>query len=132
VAVESPLRSLLDGIVADPVGDHRVPQLAAKAGPSDRHLTRLFVQQTGTTPARFVERVRVEAARELLERSDLPGDVIARRTGFGSYETMRRAFVRGLGIGPRDYRDRFRNTSLRPWPSEETLKGASHDQRASA
>jgi transcriptional regulator GlxA family with amidase domain len=132
VAVDSPLRSLLDGIVADPVGDHRVPQLAAKAGLSDRHLTRLFIEQTGTTPARFVERVRVEAARELLERSDLLGDVVARRTGFGSYETMRRAFVRGLGIGPRDYRDRFRNTSLRPWPSEETLNGASHDQRASA
>jgi transcriptional regulator GlxA family with amidase domain len=119
-ASDSPLRLLLDGIVADPDADHRVPQLAAKAGVSDRHLTRLFVEQTGTTPARFVERVRVETARDLLERSDLPGDAVALRTGFGSYETMRRAFVRSLGIGPRDYRDRFRRTPLRPWPSEET------------
>jgi transcriptional regulator GlxA family with amidase domain len=112
VAADSPLRPALDDIVADPAADHRVPQLATKVGLSDRHLTRLFIEQIGTTPARFVERVRVEAARELLERSGLPGDTVATRTGFGSYETMRRAFVRRLGVGPRDYRDRFRSTPL--------------------
>jgi transcriptional regulator GlxA family with amidase domain len=112
VATDSPLRPVLDGIVADPAADHRVPQLATQVGLSDRHLTRLFIEQIGTTPARFVERVRVEAARDLLERSSLPGETVATRTGFGSYETMRRAFVRGLGVGPRDYRDRFRSAPL--------------------
>jgi transcriptional regulator GlxA family with amidase domain len=112
IAAGSPLRPVLDDIVADPTADHRVPQLATKVGISDRHLTRLFLNQTGTTPARFVERVRVEAARDLLERSDLPGETVATRTGFGSYETMRRAFVRDLGVGPRDYRERFRTTPL--------------------
>jgi transcriptional regulator GlxA family with amidase domain len=112
VATDSPLRPVLDGIVADPAADHRVPQLATQVGLSDRHLTRLFIEQIGTTPARFVERVRVEAARDLLERSSLPSETVATRTGFGSYETMRRAFVRGLGVGPRDYRDRFRSAPL--------------------
>ncbi len=96
-------------------GDHRVPVLARRAGLSDRHLTRLFLDQTGTTPAQLVERMRVEAARELLEGSAAPADTIARRVGFGSCETMRRAFLRTLGIGPGDYRERFRSTPLHPW-----------------
>jgi transcriptional regulator GlxA family with amidase domain len=121
VAADSPLRPVLDDIVADPAADHRVPQLATAVGMSDRHLTRLFLDQTGTTPARFVERVRVEAARDLLERSDLPGETVASRTGFGSYETMRRAFVRGLGVGPKDYRDRFTRTS-QPSPVSRTMR----------
>ncbi|HEX2298881.1 MAG TPA: helix-turn-helix domain-containing protein [Pseudonocardiaceae bacterium] len=111
VAADSPLRPLLDGIVADPRADHRVPRLAERAGLSDRHLTRLFIEQTGTTPARYVERVRVEAARDLLERGSMSVEVVAARSGFGGSETMRRAFLRVLGVGPGDYRDRFRRTA---------------------
>jgi transcriptional regulator GlxA family with amidase domain len=106
----SPIRALLDEIVADPAADHRVPALAARAAVSERHLARLFAEHARTTPGRFVERVRVEAARDLLERTRTPVDAVARRCGFGSPETMRRAFLRILGVGPRDYRARFQRT----------------------
>ena len=65
-------------------------------------------RETHTTPGRFVERVRVEAARELLENSGTSLDGIAARCGFGSTETIRRAFKRVISIGPGEYRDRFR------------------------
>lgn len=110
VPTGSPLRPVLDAIAAEPAADHRVPRLAARAGMSERHLGRLFADLTGTTPARFVERVRVEAARDLLERSAMPVAAVSRRTGFGSDETMRRAFQRVLGVAPADYRDRFRTS----------------------
>jgi transcriptional regulator GlxA family with amidase domain len=103
----SPIRALLDDIVAHPAADHRVPELARRAALSERHLARVFAEQTRMTPARFVERVRVEAARNLLEASDMPVDSVATRTGFGSDETMRRAFLRVLGVGPAAYRERF-------------------------
>ncbi len=110
--VTSPLRAILDGIVADPSGDHRLAQLAQRAAMSERHLRRVFAAQTRTTPARFVERVRVEAARELLEGTATQVDAIARSCGFGSPETMRRTFVRVLGVGPAEYRARFRSPRL--------------------
>lgn len=108
VTSASPLRRVCDGIAADPAGDHRVPRLARRAGMSERHLGRLFAEQLGTTPARFVERVRVEAARGLLEADATTVAAVSARTGFGSPETLRRAFVRVLGVGPDDYRARFR------------------------
>lgn len=107
VPVESPIRALVDGIVADPAGDHRVPALAERASLSERQVTRLFAREVRTTPARFVERVRVEAARELLESGRSSVDAVAECCGFGSAETMRRAFRRVLGIGPGEYRQRF-------------------------
>lgn len=110
VATDSPLRPVLDAVIADPAADHRLEILAQRAALSQRHLTRLFAEQAGTSPARFVERARVEAAREMLERSDLGVPTVARRCGFGSPETMRRAFVRVLGVPPGDYRERFRST----------------------
>ena len=108
--VGSPVRSILDRVVADPAGDHRQAQLARHACVSERHLRRLFAQETQTTPARFVERVRVEAARNLLETTRAPVEEIAARTGFGAGETMRRAFQRTLGTTPAEYRDRFAST----------------------
>lgn len=107
ISSESPLRPLVDGIVADPAGDHRVPTLAARASLSERQLSRLFAKQVRTTPARFVERVRVEAARDRLEAGRSSVDAVAGDCGFGSAETMRRAFLRVLGIGPGEYRQRF-------------------------
>jgi transcriptional regulator GlxA family with amidase domain len=59
------------------------------------------------TPGRSVERLRVEAARQLLLDTRLPMKRVATRCGFGSEETMRRAFLRVQGVGPKDYRDRF-------------------------
>jgi transcriptional regulator GlxA family with amidase domain len=111
--VAAPVREILDAIVAEPAGDHRLPQLARRASLSERHLRRLFSEQTGTTPARFTERVRVEAAREQLEDGAGTVDAIAARCGFGSTETMRRAFLRVLGVGPAEYRTRFRSATPR-------------------
>jgi transcriptional regulator GlxA family with amidase domain len=102
----APLRAVVDAVAADPSADHRLDRLAAAASLSERHLTRLFAAELRTTPARFVERVRVEAAREELERGSTV-DTAARRTGFSSAEIMRRAFLRVLGVGPADYRLRF-------------------------
>ena len=109
---DSSLRAVCDEIVADPRSDHSVPRLAQRAALSERHFARLFIAQTGTTPARFVERARVEAARGLLEGSPAPVETIAEQAGFGSAETMRRAFVRVLGVAPADYRARFGTTHL--------------------
>jgi transcriptional regulator GlxA family with amidase domain len=108
--IASPIRQVADAVVADPASDHRLPQLAKRAAVSERHLRRLFAEQTRTTPARFVERVRVEAARERLESTSAPIEAVATSCGFGSPETMRRAFLRVLGLGPSDYRARFRST----------------------
>lgn len=101
------LRALLDAIVADPAADHGQRELARRASLSERHLRRVFLEQTHTTPARFVERVRVEAARSMLEGGGETVEAVSSRAGFGSPETMRRAFIRVLGIGPAEYRERF-------------------------
>jgi transcriptional regulator GlxA family with amidase domain len=63
------------------------------------------------TPAAYVECTRVEHARGLLESSDLGSREIARASGFGSVETMRRAFARRLGVAPGDYRQRFQSSA---------------------
>ncbi len=108
----SPLRALLDAVAADPAGDHRLAALSARAGFSERHLTRVFARELATTPARYVERVRVEAARAMLESSDAPLDAVARRCGLGSAETLRRAFARTVGVTPHAYRCRFATTGV--------------------
>jgi transcriptional regulator GlxA family with amidase domain len=108
----APLRALLDRVAEDPAGDHRLAVLSARAGFSERHLTRVFTRELGMTPARYVELVRVEAARALLETSDAPLDVIARRSGLRSAETLRRSFVREMGATPHEYRQRFRTTGV--------------------
>lgn len=80
--------------------DLSVPALAERCAMSPRHFARVFLAETGLTPARFVERVRITAARELLEDSGLSIKVIAERCGFNSVDSMRRAFVRNLSITP--------------------------------
>jgi transcriptional regulator GlxA family with amidase domain len=75
---------------------------------SERHFTRLFTHEVGESPGRFVERVRVEAARHLLETTDDNLEVVARHCGFGTAETLRRVFGRRLGVTPDGYRRRFR------------------------
>jgi transcriptional regulator GlxA family with amidase domain len=106
----SPLRHVLDEVVRDPTADHSLEALSERAGFSVRHLTRVFQRELGITPGRFVECVRIEAAKARLQRSDEPLATIARATGFGSEETMRRAFWRELSTTPATYRERFRTT----------------------
>jgi transcriptional regulator GlxA family with amidase domain len=81
--------------------------LADQAGMSERSFSRHYAQATGQTPARAIERLRVEAARRLLSESRTPVKRIAQRCGFGSEETMRRSFLRLLAVTPQDYRSRF-------------------------
>ena len=87
--------------------DLSLPLLAERAGMSERSFSRRYLEATGQTPARAVERLRVEAARRLLSASRLPVKRIAGRCGFGSEETMRRSFLRVLAATPQDYRARF-------------------------
>jgi transcriptional regulator GlxA family with amidase domain len=81
--------------------------VAARAMVSERHLTRLFRRELGITPGQYVTRVRVEAARTLLESCDVSVEAVARRCGLGSDETMRRVFLQVLGTTPTAYRQRF-------------------------
>jgi transcriptional regulator GlxA family with amidase domain len=105
------LRKLLDDIATDPAADHSLGAMAGRVNVSPRQLSRLFRAELGTTPAGYVEQARVEAAKAMLEGGVDAVEVIARRTGLGTAETMRRAFVRTLGVTPRAYRDRFRTTT---------------------
>jgi transcriptional regulator GlxA family with amidase domain len=106
------LRRVLDAVVEDPGAEHTLAAMARRGGVSARHMSRLFSDEVGTTPARYVEHVRLEAAQAMLETGDDPMAVIARRTGFGSPESLRRAFVRNLGITPGTFRASFRTTGV--------------------
>ncbi|OCB34732.1 AraC family transcriptional regulator [Mycobacterium malmoense] len=104
---QSPLRAVIDAVAADPAADHSVKSLAARASLSTRQLTRLFQSELGTTPARYVELVRIDFARGALESGRSVSET-AGMAGFGSIETLRRVFVNHLGISPKAYRERFR------------------------
>jgi transcriptional regulator GlxA family with amidase domain len=81
-----------------------VEALAGQAAMSPRNFSRAFLAETGITPAKAVERLRLESARERVEHSAEPIDVVARRVGFGDPERMRRAFVRAFGQPPQALR----------------------------
>ena len=92
----------------DNLGDDlSVDALARRAGMSPRHFARAFRAETGITPAVYVERLRIEAARRLLETSDLTVDAISRQVGMRRAETLHRAFRRRLGTTPDRYRQHF-------------------------
>jgi transcriptional regulator GlxA family with amidase domain len=109
-AADDPLRPVLAAVAADPAADHSLPILARLAGFSPRHLTRLFHDRVGATPAGYVEAVRVEVAQALLE-SGATVTAAAVRSGLGSDESLRRAFLRRLGVTPSAYRARFESTA---------------------
>jgi transcriptional regulator GlxA family with amidase domain len=105
-----PIRAVVSAIHADPGAAHGIAELAGQAGLSSRHLQRRFTAEVGTSPAAYVERVRIEAAQRALTEGDEPLAAIARRCGFGTAETLRRAFHRNTRVTPSDYRSRFRTT----------------------
>jgi len=94
--------------------DLPVEKLAAKAGMSPRNFARVFLKDTGTTPARFVECLRVEAARRRLEESHDKLEKVANDCGFGSIQSLRRSFFRVLHVPPNDYRHRFTEMTKAP------------------
>jgi transcriptional regulator GlxA family with amidase domain len=108
MADEGRIRSLQHWILDHLSLDLALDSLASRVGMSVRNFTRVFQGETGTTPADFVEMARVDAARRLLEESDTPLQRVASRCGFASPDTMRRSFMRRIGTGPSNYRERFR------------------------
>jgi transcriptional regulator GlxA family with amidase domain len=106
-ADRAPLRELQAWMVGNLGEDLSVEALADRVAMSRRHFARAFRAETGSTPAVYVERLRVDRARIELETTSAPIEAIAARCGFGSVETLRRAFARRLGVNPSDYRKRF-------------------------
>jgi len=108
LAEREAVRELQTFVVENPTADLSVEALARRSAMSPRNFARVFAREVGLTPARFVERARVEAARRRLEDSRDGVESIARASGFGSAETLRRACLRHLGVSPAAYRSRFR------------------------
>ncbi|MFF2393876.1 GlxA family transcriptional regulator [Nocardia sp. NPDC058114] len=101
-----PVRVVTDLIARDPAARHSVVDLARYVNVSVRHLTRLFTEETGLSPAEYAANVRFDLARAELEA----GSSVSRAAsgaGFASAEALRRAFVARLGVSPSDYRRRF-------------------------
>jgi transcriptional regulator GlxA family with amidase domain len=104
----STLAPLLSWIEEHLDADLSVAMLADRVGWSERHFARRFTAETGRSPGRHVEDLRLDAARRLLETSDLGVDVVAARCGFASREVLHRTFRRRLGVTPNQYRRSFR------------------------
>jgi len=107
VAGRSALQEVQRYIAANPKEDHSVAKLAERLGLSERHFARLFHHEVGVTPAVWVEQVRTDAARRLLESNTTPKQVAA-QCGFADTDTLRRAFVRQVGVTPASYQKNFR------------------------
>lgn len=106
-ATSRPVRELQHFITAHPAADLSVAALAGRANLSPRQFARVFLAETGTPPGRYVDDVRLEAARRHLEDGTHPVELVARSCGYGTPEAMRRAFLRTLGVSPAEYRRRF-------------------------
>ncbi|MFF5406996.1 GlxA family transcriptional regulator [Streptomyces misionensis] len=103
------LRRVVDLVTAQPAGNHSLTELAARLNLSTRHLTRLFREELGTTPARYVESIRFDIAKSLLDQG-YTATQAASLAGFPGYESLRRVFARELSISPGAYRRRFATT----------------------
>ncbi|MGH3638100.1 MAG: GlxA family transcriptional regulator [Myxococcota bacterium] len=101
------IRALQEAVEADPAAAHTVATLAERAAMSVRHFTRVFTDEVGEAPGAYVERVRMDAARRQLEETSDTVAVIATRCGFGTAESMRRNFIRRIGVSPKAYRKTF-------------------------
>ena len=102
-----PIRDIQQLIESEPGGPHRISTLASRAAMSPRHFTRVFTDEVGMPPGAYIERVRTEAARRQLEETNDTVSTIAGRCGFGTPETLRRTFIRRLGVSPDHYRRTF-------------------------
>lgn len=119
-AAQNPeLRALQTWIADNLARDLSVGVLAEQAAMSPRNFARVFARQVGDTPARYVERLRVEAVRRLLEGSDRRLEAIAHATGFGNADVMRQAFLRHVQTTPERYRAAFRADGADPDGADE-------------
>ncbi len=108
IATEGRIQAVQHWILDHLPLDLTVRSLASRAAMSVRNFTRVFQEETGITPADFVEMARVDAARRMLEDTDTPLQRVASACGFANPDTMRRAFLRRIDAGPSEYRERFR------------------------
>lgn len=106
----SPIDRIRLHILERPRAGLDLKSLAEVVGASPRHLSRMFRAELGISPAAYVELTRVDIARRLLEESHAPIKAIAYAAGFGSTTTLRRAFLRKIGVTPLQYRLRFQST----------------------
>jgi len=106
-AGRSALQEVQRFIAANPSSDHSVTRLAARSGLSPRHFARLFRSEVGVTPAAWVEAARVAAARRVLESGREAPKQVAVQCGFANADTLRRAFVRHVGVTPAAYRKSY-------------------------
>jgi transcriptional regulator GlxA family with amidase domain len=108
VATEGRIQAIQRWILDHLPLDLTVKTLASQAAMSVRNFTRVFQEEARMTPADFVEMARVDSARRLLEDTDKPLQRVASSCGFANPDVMRRAFLRRIGSGPSEYRERFR------------------------
>jgi transcriptional regulator GlxA family with amidase domain len=111
-AATGPIDTIRLHILENPRTELSLAALAAIAKTSPRQLSRLFQAELGVTPSDYVESVRLDMARGLLQDSTSPIKVIAYAAGFGSVATLRRAFQRRIGITPLEYRRRFQTAGF--------------------
>jgi transcriptional regulator GlxA family with amidase domain len=112
LAHRGPIRDLQQYISDNPAADLSLAALADQLHMSPRHFARVFRDEVGVSAGRYVERVRLQTARRLLEENPEGTEAIATAAGFGSYQSMRRAFVLALGVSPAEYRRRFGATPI--------------------
>ena len=103
-AEKSHIRQVQDYVLAHLDADLSVPRLAARARMSERNFARVFRAESGMTPAQFVEKARIDAARRLIEGKELPLKRLAADIGYANVDAFRRAFMRRVGVSLREYR----------------------------
>jgi transcriptional regulator GlxA family with amidase domain len=106
-AGREPIREVQSWVSENLASELSLEVLARRAAMSPRNFTRVFKRATGMTPATFVELARVEKARRCLEASSVGVEAVASQCGFGTSESMRRAFLRTIRVPPASYRERF-------------------------
>jgi transcriptional regulator GlxA family with amidase domain len=107
IADRHPLRELQQYIVDHPEADLSLGALARRVNSSPRHFARIFRAETGVSPGRYVEQVRIETARRRLEESELSVEAVAAACGFGSAGNFRRVFAKAMDVSPFEYRRSF-------------------------
>ncbi|SIR61127.1 transcriptional regulator, AraC family with amidase-like domain [Williamsia sterculiae] len=110
------LAELRAWMAGNPTTRHTLADLAARVPCSPRTLVRTFEAETGLTPARWMTRIRINLAREILEATDLPAERLGERTGLGSPAATRAAFRRACGVSPEHYRLTFATAFTEPPP----------------
>jgi transcriptional regulator GlxA family with amidase domain len=104
------IRDVQEWVLSNLAHPLEMPKLAARVAMSERNFRRVFTREVGTSPLQFIEAARLEAARRLLEEGHLPLKSVAARVGFASEQSLRKLFIKHMGVAPQAYRERFGST----------------------